>query len=522
MAFESSSPVQNAFLTSAGFTEDPFSSTNAADEPRIHQYFIRPPYFTSVVGDPLQPRSQIILAPRGGGKTAQRIMVERDADERQTHVCITYDHFDRHFPGGWLSTDLNKHLIEISKLVLLYCLIRLEEDNKLASDLSPIERQVIRWQSDNWLNTFSPSEFQTALSALSSWKERAADLFTQYSGQISSFLSAIGQKWGFGAINISLMQDKELRTGSPRFHLGILIGIIRKLQYRSVYILIDRIDETNWTSQNAELSFKLIEPLLTDLQTLETPGIAFKFFLWDQVKDKIVASGVRRDRIRLFELRWKVRDLENMLQNRLRSFSNNKITSFNEICEEGIGFNAHRLVCYLGNGSPRDVIRVCGRIIDEHTRSHAAEKRLSKEVIMRGIRNFCEERSSELFDTHVDSIKKLSKLNFTISFVGSDVFRITQQAARQKIKQWENCGAVEKIDEIENPGSRPLFLYGIRDVRLAISCLSREEIEIILGNFVFPCPECGQLAISEREEIICNCGWRHRLAGSRTVWADVT
>lgn len=61
----------NELLERLGFAEDPFASTNAADEPRLASYFVPPPYFHTVQGDPRNPKSHVVLAPRGGGKTAQ-------------------------------------------------------------------------------------------------------------------------------------------------------------------------------------------------------------------------------------------------------------------------------------------------------------------------------------------------------------------------------------------------------------------------------------------------------------------
>jgi hypothetical protein len=68
-------------------------STNAAEEPRLSDYFVEPPYFVSVMGDPSRPQSHVVLAPRGGGKTAQRRMIE-DASQSQAILCVTYDTFD--------------------------------------------------------------------------------------------------------------------------------------------------------------------------------------------------------------------------------------------------------------------------------------------------------------------------------------------------------------------------------------------------------------------------------------------
>lgn len=70
---------QRDFLAKLGFIENPFQSTNADEEEHLQTYFVPPPYFHSVWGDPDIPSSQVIFAPRGGGKSAQRRMIEYNA-----------------------------------------------------------------------------------------------------------------------------------------------------------------------------------------------------------------------------------------------------------------------------------------------------------------------------------------------------------------------------------------------------------------------------------------------------------
>jgi hypothetical protein len=62
-----------------GFTQHPFSKTNADEEPNLGEYFVPPPYFDAVVGDSSAPSASVVLAPRGAGKSALRRMVETHA-----------------------------------------------------------------------------------------------------------------------------------------------------------------------------------------------------------------------------------------------------------------------------------------------------------------------------------------------------------------------------------------------------------------------------------------------------------
>jgi len=78
--------MSETFMAQFGFISSPFSSTNAEREPLLHKYFVPPPYFSSILGNPDFPHSQIVFAPRGSGKTAQRRTLE---DEASIDRCLS-------------------------------------------------------------------------------------------------------------------------------------------------------------------------------------------------------------------------------------------------------------------------------------------------------------------------------------------------------------------------------------------------------------------------------------------------
>ena len=63
-------------LQGLGFRLDPFAKTNADEEELLKSYFIEPPFFKAVYGDLSTPKSAVVFAPRGGGKTALKRMLE--------------------------------------------------------------------------------------------------------------------------------------------------------------------------------------------------------------------------------------------------------------------------------------------------------------------------------------------------------------------------------------------------------------------------------------------------------------
>ncbi|MBU4447640.1 MAG: hypothetical protein KKD99_03555, partial [Proteobacteria bacterium] len=82
-----------AFFENLGFKSHPFAHTNADEEPHLADYYIPPPFFDAVTGDSKNPNATVVLAPRGGGKTAQRRMVEAWALSNKV-LAVTYDRFE--------------------------------------------------------------------------------------------------------------------------------------------------------------------------------------------------------------------------------------------------------------------------------------------------------------------------------------------------------------------------------------------------------------------------------------------
>lgn len=108
-------PRQIEFLEAFGFDTNPFQFTNADDEPLLSEYFVAPPYFDSVYGDPSHPASCMVFAPRGAGKSAQRRMVESYAPE-ETILSITYDSFRNPSRQHLLEMTVADHLTNVARI----------------------------------------------------------------------------------------------------------------------------------------------------------------------------------------------------------------------------------------------------------------------------------------------------------------------------------------------------------------------------------------------------------------------
>ncbi|MGB6738796.1 MAG: hypothetical protein WBE55_23900 [Candidatus Sulfotelmatobacter sp.] len=127
--------------------------------------------------------------------------------------------------------------------------------------------------------------------------------------------------------------------------------LAKKLGYRCVYVLVDKIDENALTGV-ASSSFQFIAPLVSDLQVLELPNFGFKFFLWDMLMDEY-RTVARPDRVKYYTLRWEVSQLGEMLSKRLRAHSADRVSSLGAISSSDAREKIDGAVALFSQGSPR-------------------------------------------------------------------------------------------------------------------------------------------------------------------------
>jgi hypothetical protein len=365
-----------------------------------------------------------------------------------------------------------------------------------------MDRMLLVGMSRELLGPLTSEKFKESLNSIKSRGDRAVDAWRKYGGVIVGLVNAIAAKFEFGKIDITSDPYKP-EAETIRFKFGALVDLARKVGYHSTYILIDRVDEIIFTARDAERAFIFLKPILLDLPLLETRGAAFKFFLWDQMKEHYQAAGGRPDRLLEYSLNWSVDELERVLQRRLETYSNGKISRLDDILAGDMPYDVHRLVAYFAHGSPRDMVRICKKIVDEHTRFGKFGRRILFRTVRSAISAFSAERARELYGEHFTEIRKVSALNFTISALASDVFRVSQQAARSKVQKWLASGAVVKIGDVPNPGNCPQYLYGLVDPRLAVAVLSDASIEDAVEQFLVICPHCKSLRIASEGQITC-------------------
>lgn len=444
-------------LSSLGFEQDPFATTNADEEDRLEEYFIEPPFFKAVYGDSSHPKSVAVYAPRGGGKTALKRRIEI-ASESDPFLCVTYSTF----PTAALRLNdigLEYHLRNISRIMLIAILSAAA--TKGIDGISRNDRQLLYILTQEHISRIQQSDLKDALSAVKNLTDKAKEAWNALVSPVRLALSLALLKFGFKAPELNRFETQAGSPGTYPEQITFLTGIAKIFGYKSVYILIDKIDENALTGK-ANASLQFVKPLLSDLSLLETEGLGFKFFLWDQLESEARYFS-RPDRIKTYILKWTVDQLKQMLSRRLIAYSSGKVNSLRSIMSLQRDIDVDSLVVLMSGGSPRNIIRICKSIFDQQSESDARAQNISEGAFYAGVESIAGELAREMLPENVlRDLKKLKRADFTITNIYADVFRISQPSGLQKVQSWQDLGAAVKIGTRQTKrGDRPSNLYAI-------------------------------------------------------------
>ena len=252
------------WLRASGFTENPFLLTDAETDSHLEEYFVEPDGFGDILGDAKSPKSAVLFAPRGSGKTASRVIVDRwsRAPGRLggNVLNVTYTVFDSlvgqitpSLSEGYIANlNVHHHAIEIMKaaMVRLLELFLAEPDLCYRAVNAPFDAQA---HIAHWLKHYAHNHTQAQCQC---WVELLRTLPHE------DF-------------------DVQKIPDSPVQDFYTFVSLIRALGKDAVYVLVDRVDELSPTPITYDPLFGvlLLAPLISHLTLLEHESTAFKFFL---------------------------------------------------------------------------------------------------------------------------------------------------------------------------------------------------------------------------------------------------
>ena len=303
------------WLRKVGFQAgNPFARKQADEEGDALQiYFVEHPAY-NVLRDLERPRSVILHAPRGAGKSTARRMFEEycainAAWLRPLVVPLMNWTWTLETGRPINQISLREYLEELFRQIVVAVTHNLDQIN-----INKIHNQEMAgyW---NWLcctygQYLRPSEQKRLVEA----------------GLINSVDCA--ELAPYNLLRFPL--DRRLLT---------LSHMIQALGFGTCYILIDRVDEFIATVANWQLGADLLTPFVANLPMVETPGLVLRCFVPSEVIDILQDRRLlRTDRIQCVPVTWSGPDgqkrLLEMLQRRLQAFSNDNIKSLSSLAPD--------------------------------------------------------------------------------------------------------------------------------------------------------------------------------------------
>ena len=482
-----------SLLSGLGFHFDPFAKTNADEEELLKSYFIEPPFFKAVYGDPTTPKSAVVFAPRGGGKTALKRMIEI-ASQPDSFVCVTYNQF----PVGSKKLGDIDHDFHLQNLVKLLLVAVITSAHQVGVErLTKDDRHLIYLLAKRYFSEIDVTELKAAIASVQNVGDKAKELWDKYTGPIGLVVNALLSKIGLGEAELKQFDEQTGKLGQTIDQIQVLGAMAERLGYKCVYVLIDKVDETALTGKSST-SYRFIEPLLADLQLLESRRFGFKFFLWNLLLDEYRAVA-RPDRVKYYTLEWTAQQLKDMLSKRLQAHSEERVSSFGAICSNDIEGDIDTMIAHFSQGSPRNVIRLCKEIIDQQSEIDSHADKISREAVIRGFNTFAKNYTYETVQENIiRDLQKVKRADFTVRVIYTDVFRFTQQAGIQKVQSWLDAGVVEQLGTIqETKGARGSYHYGLIHLPLAKHIFFDLTIFEFFRQKVNTCSSCGQIMIRD-------------------------
>ncbi|MBA53003.1 MAG: hypothetical protein CMK89_00975 [Pseudomonadales bacterium] len=416
-------------------------------------------------------------------------MVEANAF-KYGFLAVTYDRFE--FGSGQNIDDisLQYHLRNVITRILVSFLSYLSEWPDVSKNLSKDEKRQLSIFIHTYLGELTGDEIQEVLNELKSLPDKFKDFWRQNVGFMESAINFLLKNYDLESVDLPDVKQEEKRLGETyKFQLETLLKLVKKIGFKSIYVLIDRPDETEKTGNNPEATYQLIKPLIKDLELLGLPGYGFKFFLWDKI-EPFFREDARPDRVPQYELKWTRKNLVDVLSKRLKAFSNGDIKSFDYLLE--VKSNIDEKLCLLANGSPRNLIRLCEKILAIQGARDPDSNKISQYSIDQASVDHSEQLSIEHYGEGViREIQRVGNELFTTNYVANSILKISSNGARNKITGWVNVGMVSQVGSVVvPPATRPTHLYAVIDpcvVRLMHRVVPFEKF---IQDRWLPCEHC--------------------------------
>lgn len=380
-----------AWLASWDFIDDPFGHWEAGREPLLERYFIRRPFYEQLLES---PRSMLVFASRGGGKSATRIMIASECRPDVPTSKVLAVPFTDFSPFTEAKTASQRYSLEdylpylissaLRRLIIAACDLPTWGGAFSTEDIGEL-----RYWVENYGHYYLSKTFLSTLLNEITPNETPQQIFA-WEKAISGDGRQAALHYASPKIKACAVLWKKLRetpssspvfaSSSPSGVMAAFLTFTRRFlssetslcQY--VYFLIDGIDEYDLTQNDPVASAEILRPLLGNLRFLELPGLAIKCFLPMEHKESL-EKVARTDRLETYFLSWEegapkkeFEGLRKMMHERITAFNRANIRKIAELCTPSLRPWIEDAILEEAAGSPRNLLRLGHQIFVEHCR----------------------------------------------------------------------------------------------------------------------------------------------------------
>ncbi len=392
-----------------GFDLNPFRIHVAEDDLDMRDIFYEPPSFnfTDILGDLNLPSSAIAFGYRGEGKSALFRMVLSSL-KNGPYFVIEHKDFSQWKEKDIETITLDHHLDHIISLGLEQLIKKAESRLDILERLRESDLARLQW----YILSFRPSLEDRLLALFDKLPERRRLKKFGKKGlrKVSSYLrrkrvmiekmpegdskAAQFMKAFLILIAPTIAEGRGLAGSSKIELLKMFRGIVIQAGFKSIFILVDKVDEGDVVSSSPHLVVTLIRPIVTSTQYLELRNIATKLFLPTQVSD-ILGNKIRRDRLRVRNIKWTSKSLLLLLEKRLLVCSGQKHNSLKPFVEDSAWEEFENKLLQYSAQNPRNLIRLLDYIISRLSEGEKDLNLINAAAIDDGVAQFYNDRAAE-------------------------------------------------------------------------------------------------------------------------------
>lgn len=459
-------------------SDNPFARFSAEEEEDLRSIFVKPRYYDALKSNARQGNSRILVGQRGLGKSATIHMLFEDLKANGTlPLLITrYEGIPLSNNKGYflykivqsLTKRLSEHLYKNRKDAKLLSkeqkkrlsyLVEMFYDDEIAEDYLK-QAKVIKTKKRNiGLSKFFNKNLKLINGVVSGAIKVTSSVVRQSMGlpENDDVITTIPifEEIPINEINSLSMKD-VVDKGNDKILalLKHLVDIALSLNYGSIVVLFDKIDEFSEINANVNKVSEFTLQILTDTNLLYTNKLSIVFSLWSEVKRTLNNRGVRFDKFQDIDISWRDEELEQIINKRLLHYSINKKQPVS--LQSLIPFeNDRKTILSLAGGSPRSLISLMNRLYDEEMGDNATNGDVvsfSSATISKGLIEFCKRfdyeslQPSKISDKNnyynwLNKVLLIKKPYFTISEL-CNVFNIKTATARTYISQLVKLGII--------------------------------------------------------------------------------